>query len=294
MLALLDEILKSSETHFIENKTQSGEDAIFGIKEHGFYIKQEGGEQARPVFVGLQAVAERAGVNALVTQNRALSHQVKTEKEMVDALASKKGIKSVWIIHTPVIATPCVTEGQTTEGLLAKEIEQNEKLKALTLSRASIIRDYLEQGGKLIIAYNQDQPGRTSEQIAIYEKLKTKYAKQIVDFSMALGKDKYPEDFIGATYLMEDPEGNWFEMTNRGVQANAPKEAEWGIWVQDSKKRMETVGARMKHIINFLADQKMGEALEKAGVDKDAFSPLQRYMKLELKNESSKKMKVTM
>jgi hypothetical protein len=209
-----------------------------------------------------------------------------------------------------VIATPCVTEGKPSPQLLANEILQDETRRNLTLMRATIIRDYLRAGGVLIVAYNKAerqeilddakkvvQKGRTAEQVAIFEKLKAEYPKQVIDFPMDLkahqarlkfSDQNYPIDMIGATYIMEDTAGDIFEMTNLGVQANEPrKDATWGVWTQTRSHEIPDVRKRMGKVMQFLQNAGLNQVLcehaEHHKINPDQFAGLlSRYISLEI------------
>lgn len=327
---------------------ESGKEVLQEVKTKGFAIRKDlADKNARAIFVSIQASAERKTVDDVakatgtifgcpeggtdkgllqaataagkdeVMRQAYVSLQGASEKAMVDRISTAKALgriaKSIWIIHTPMIATPCVTDGKPTPQLLAEEILKNEALRKLTLSRAEIIRDYLKAGGVLIVAYNSAEreekrdetnkviaPGRTKEQIAIFEKLKEEFKQQIIDFpidirgrkaKLGLNDDKYPDDMIGATYLVEDTFGQRFEMTNRGVQANAPHEAQWGVWMQNRSQNAPVVCARMAKVFSFLQNAGLNVALDKHArehkINPDDFAPLlSRYLSLEINAES--------
>ena len=78
------------------------------------------------------------------------------------------------------------------------------------------MRDYLDKGGILLVVYQDTKDhngGRTTAQKRIYDKLKKRYASQIIDFPIA----NFPSTLTGATYLVPQ-KGGVFEMTNRGAQ----------------------------------------------------------------------------
>jgi len=333
---------------------ESGKEVLREVKTKGFAIRKDlADKNARTIFVNIQASAERKAVDDVakatgkifgcpagesdkgvlqaatatgkdeVMRQAYVSLQGASEKVMVQRISATKELgrvaKSIWIIHTPMIATPCVTDGKPTPQLLAEEILKNEALSKLTLSRAEIIRDYLQAGGVLIIAYNAAEreekrdesnkvisPGRTKEQIAIFEKLKDEFKQQIIDFpidihgrkaKLGLVDEKYPDDMIGATYLVEDTFGQRFEMTNRGVQANAPHNAEWGVWMQNRSQNAPEVSARMAKVFSFLQNAGLNLALDKHArihkINPDDFAPLlSRYLSLELNPEDGMGCKI--
>lgn len=334
------EIFANEKITVDEEIRKSGATVVGEIIKNGFALRKESDKKARSIFVKIQASAERKTVDDVakttghsetnttttstaiekdtVVREAYVKLQVASEKAIVDRLDAPKDLgriaKSIWIIHTPTIATPCTNTGIATPKLLAEEIMQDESRRHLTLERTAIIRDYLKAGGVLIVAYNKAEreiklnekgetiiAGRTPAQIAIYETLIKEYPTQIIDFQMDIAgrkaklnlpDDKYPEDMIGATYLVEDSFGQRFEMTNRGVQANAPRDdAEWGVWMQNRSQSVKEVTMRMAKVFSFLQNAGLNAVLDahatKHNINQDDFAPLlNRYMSLEI--DSSK------
>ncbi len=296
----------------------SGASVMSEIRKNGFALRNHlSDKEARSVFVTIQTSAERKAIDHVAKITGILpaaSVQAAVKRKITERLSATKDekiAKSIWIIHTPTIATPCVTVGSPTPQLLAEEIMNNPVLKSLTLSRANIIRDYLKAGGILIVAYDKAQrqevidpatkaivaKGRTADQVAIFEQLKAAYPKQIIDFpidlkskqeKLKLATASYPLDMIGATYLMEDTFGKKFEMTNLGVQANDPRnDATWGVWMQNRSEAVPEVTQRMAIVFSFLQNAGLNQVLnthaQRFGIDPDEFSPLlSRYMSLEV------------
>jgi hypothetical protein len=334
MSSLLQELQAFTDAVFENDKLVAeelvrlnGKEVLGEVKSKGFAIRKNlTDKQARSVFVTIQASAERKTVDDVakatgtinlksevsivkeedvVARKAYVSLQVASEKAITDRLSAAKDLgriaKSIWVIHTPVIATPCVTDGTPTPNLLAEEIAKDEARRKLTLSRAEIIRDYLKAGGVLIVAYNACEreeklddkgtviaPGRTKAQIAIYEALRKEYPKQIIDFPMELKGQPYPDDMIGATYLVEDTYGQRFEMTNRGVQANKPHDdAEWGVWMHNRTQAVPEVAQRMGKVFSFLQKSGLNTVLDNHArenkINQDEYAPLlSRYMSLEI------------
>ncbi|MCS5709967.1 hypothetical protein [Candidatus Berkiella aquae] len=329
---------------------ESGKEVLGEIKAKGFVVRKHLlDKQARNVFVTIQASAERKAVDdvakatgtttAEATQTSSSSSSVPSsstaiaedkvirkayvelqtvsEKVIVDRLNAVKDLgriaKSIWIIHTPMIATPCVTDGTPTPKLVAEEIIKDDARRNLTLSRAAIIRDYLAAGGVLITAYDGAQreeklaedgtvvsSGRTKVQIEIFEKLKEQFPTQIIDFPMdlktrqaklGLNAAVYPDEMIGATYLIEDTYGQRFEMTNQGVQAIQPRDdAQWGVWMQNRSHPVLEVSKRMAKVCGFLQNAGLNQVLAehalKHNINQDDFAPLlNRYFSLEIDAE---------
>lgn len=345
MTSLLEQLQEFIEVVFAdptltthEKTRKDGKQVMAEVKKEGFALRKFNDDQARPVYIQIQASAERKAVdevtkattsqspsekNPLPSQIQAsdtvarqpyVKLQSASERIMVERIHAAKKLgkiaKSIWIIHTPTVATPCVNEGEETPSLLAEEIMQDEVRKNLTLSRASIIRDYLKAGGILVVAYDKNQRelvvgedkkiiinGRTPEQLATYEKLMQQYPEQIIDFpidiksrqeKMDLKTPEYPLDFIGATYLIQDTNNHIFEMTNLGLQANDPRpEAEWGVWMQNRAQAFPEVTERMSTVFSFLQKAGLNQVLknhaEKHKLNPDDFAPLlSSYMSLEV------------
>ena len=294
----------------------SGNAVVVEIKSKGYAIRKEmADKQARSVFVQIQASSERIAVDEVaktttsdeVARKAYVQLQSATEKAITDRLHAVNTLgrmaRSVWIIHTPTIATPCVTNGIPTPNLLAEDIMKDEARKNLTLSRATIIRDYLQAGGVLIVAYDSaHEGGRTPEQRDIYQKLIAQYPQQIIDFpidintkqaKLELATPDYPLDLIGATYLLEDTHHQTFEMTNLGVQANDPRlkdpdnNATWGVWMQNRSQPIPEVTQRMGVVFDFLQKAGLNQVLhnhaKQHNINTDEYARLlSRYMSLEI------------
>lgn len=143
----------------------------------------------------------------------------------------------VGIIHTPLPATPlCVTE---------------DPIK-MSLSRAQIIRHYLAQGNKLLVAYPQNGLlKRKPEEQQIYQNLLVQYPENLIDWPM-LAEEMEP-DMIGATYFFEDEEGipHFFSIKSRQVNDIQPQ-AEWGLWFGPLTD-LELSHDRVRTILDYLA-----------------------------------------
>lgn len=192
--------------------------------------------------------------------------QAELERQMIKAL-SQKGTKAVWIFHTPLIATPVVTEGAMSEGLVSSAIlkEQDSDRIKTALDRAKLIRLFLNKGGIIVIAYaKQERLQRTPSQIAIFEALKKQYPKQLIDFPIATKHfvdGQYPLDKIGATYFLQEPQG-MVEITNRGLQINdAQNDATWGLWLHEREHPHSTVSKRLTEVLSFLEQAGLREKL---------------------------------
>lgn len=282
---------------------KEGLEVVSALKKYNFVLRNHMTDKnARSIFVKIQESAERKATDNILKTTQGIGPdegmreafvglQQSSESKIVQHIVSEKKLgklaQSIWIIHTPTIATPCVSDGTPTPKLMTEEVMSDEKRKALTLSRANIIRDYLEAGGVLIVAYDATQvKQRTEQQLGIYEKLKGQYPKQIIDFPMQL-MNAYPDDMIGATYLIQDSEGK-FEMTNLGVQANATRDdATWGVWMHNRQTAILEVTQRMSKVLSFLNTAGLNQVLanhaQKHNIDPDEFAGLlSRYISLEI------------
>lgn len=282
---------------------KEGLEVVSDLKKYHFVLRNHMTDKnARSIFVKIQESSERKATDEILktthgtgpdksTREAFVGLQQSSESKIVQHIVSEKKLgklaQSIWIIHTPTIATPCVSDGTPTPNLMTEEVMSDEKRKALTLSRANIIRDYLEAGGVLIVAYDATQvKQRNEKQLGIYEKLKLQYPKQLIDFPMQL-KTSYPDEMIGATYIMQDTDSK-FEMTNLGVQANATRDdATWGVWMHNRQTAVAEVTQRMCKVMSFLNAAGLNQVLsthaQKHNIDPDDFAGLlSRYISLEI------------
>lgn len=221
-----------------DNIKQRGEDVIVAGTD----------KENRPKHVTLQALRE-AAATALLKEGRLRA--------------------ATLIIHTPLPATPCRTNGKITEGLVADEVAQDpDRLKTVT-TRANIIRDFLEAGGRVVVAFSQDEfkeavaraeindpndkrPKVTKESMKIFTDLQAAYPNNFVIKSTSLPlQDRHS----GATLFVEGLDGEESLYSIRAYQANAPKDGrDWGSWSGDPRK-VETVADRLVIVNNFLEVQ---------------------------------------
>lgn len=133
------------------------------------------------------------------------------------------------IIHTPTPATPLCSQGEISPDLVATSLQDAKRLFTV-MKRPEIIREFLAQGGVLIAAYPESgREKRTSEQLAIFEKLKGDYPENLIDMPLQCLEMK--KEMIGATYLFQTQAGDWMAFGIRASQANAPEDnCQWGMW----------------------------------------------------------------
>src|SRR5207237_1072977 len=107
--------------------------------------------------------------------------------------------------------------------------------------------------------------GRTAEQVAVFEKLKAQYPRQLIDFPIDpkdLPGGKFPKDKIGATYFMHYPNGEVIEMTNLGVQIKEAHDgATWGVWQHKRSDPRPEVTKRVYEIVQFLEQANIREVI---------------------------------
>lgn len=221
-------------------------------------------KEMRAIFLPLQALMEQEMIKSLsAAQPAKLS-------------AFSENIRSIWIIHAALMATPLVTEGQLSEKLVSPAVlaDPNKERIQTSLKRAALMRAYLAQGGILITAYPADKRagphGRTPEQIAIFEKLKKQYPQQLIEFPIpvdALPQGQYPPEKIGATYIMQEPSGHVFELTNQGTQiADAPDGVKWSVWLQERHLPDPKTTQRLCQMMHFLEKAGLQEVIQQHAV----------------------------
>ncbi len=190
--------------------------------------------------------------------------QYHIEQKIVDSIDKRDvaAILPLWILHTPQIPTPLVTDGKIDKSLASQEVANDKDTTRLNTAflRAKTLRDYLDKGGILVVVY-QDTPthdgGRTKAQKRCYDKLKKRYASQIIDFPIA----NFPNTLTGTTYLVPQ-KGGVLEMTNRGAQIQHDgKDITWGLWLQEREHPKTAVTAEIKTLFQFLEQAGLQEKL---------------------------------
>lgn len=203
---------------------------IGALAEQG-YVSESGSDDLRIKYVHTQAAIEHVLASALVLHE-------------IDYL--------VGVIHTPTPATPlCTQVDHLDEQLLDASIRDNPE-KLLTIrSRAVIVREYLERGGQLFIAYPQGGlEKRTLEQQQIYKEALAKYADRLFDTTLSC--DKMDPSKVGATYLFKSSSGDIYAFSIKANQANSPEmRSEWGLWF--GKIEDQAIHQRIDAILDYLA-----------------------------------------
>ena len=197
----------------------------------------------RPVFVSVQGVVESL---------------------LSSWLHEGRFVKVVGVVHTPMPATPLCTEGGITRELIAPSIvEDNKRLYTIVsraqvavlcvseglvfdtiISRARVVREYLSEGGLLVVAYPRGGlSNRSADQQVIYGGELKRYPDNLVDAPV----DKLPADMVGATYFAETEAKEMLIFSIKALQANAPDNTHcWEMWLSNSedivaKRRLDIV-----------------------------------------------------
>lgn len=186
--------------------------------------------------------------------------QYHIEQRMVESMNAldDKAAPTLWILHTPQIPTPLVTNAKINKQLVSQDVANDKDTTRLRTAflRAKTVHDYLEKGGILLVVYQGDG-GRTKQQKRFYEKLKKRYGAQIIDFPVS----QFPHELTGATYLVPQ-KGGVFEMTNRGAQIQQDgKTLTWGVWLQEREHAKPAVTEQIQTLFQFLEQAGLQEKL---------------------------------
>lgn len=157
----------------------------------------------------------------------------------------------VGIIHTPTPATPLCTKVDNLDSQLLDESIRYDLDKLLTVrSRAVIVREYLEKGGYLYIAYPKGGlEKRTVEQQTIYKKELERYVGHL--FDSVLSCSTMDPEMVGATYFFRNKQQELFSFSIKAKQANAPSDnSEWAMWM--GKVTNVVVSERINTILDYL------------------------------------------
>jgi hypothetical protein len=157
----------------------------------------------------------------------------------------------VGVIHTPTPATPLCTQVDNLDDQLLDPSIRYDLEKLLTVrSRAVIVREYLELGGKLFIAYPKGGlEKRTQLQQETYKQELAKYADRLYD--AVLSCTEMDPAMVGATYLFKDALGTLCAFSIKSTQANNPQSlSEWAIWFGKIKDPL--ISQRVNEILDYL------------------------------------------
>lgn len=231
---LLTKLLLSRVKACVNNAADvSHKDELFSLvdalDQHG-YVKEWGSDAMRVKYVYTQGSIEHVLACAMVLGE-------------VDSL--------VGIIHTPTPATPlCTKVDKLDEQLLDPSIRYDLEKLLTVRSRAVIVREYLENGGKLFVAYPKGGlEKRSEEQQAVYCEELIKYAGRL--FDAVLSCNSMDPEKVGATYFFRDQKGDIFVFSIKATQVNHPlAESEWGMWF--GKSADTAINERVNVILDYL------------------------------------------
>ena len=189
--------------------TQDVATFIQTFQQTGSQLQDGLDEVIRPIYVGAQGDIERT---------------------LAQYFTEGKITHLVGIIHTPTPATPLCIRGEISENLVDVSMKEDPKRLYTVMKRPEIIRDYMDKGALLIVAYPQvGLHSRTAEQQAIFQEVREKYPDHLMD--LPLDCVEMQKDMVGATYLFRTKEGDWMAFGIMASQANAPDDAKvWGMW----------------------------------------------------------------
>lgn len=203
----LREVVKFSETNPLET-TESQQLFIQGFYDHPHQQMTGKDVDLRPLYVTAQGDFERA----------------------LTLFLKEKKVKFVGgVIHTPTPTTPLCTEGEINDTLVDESMKGDQRRLSTVTKRSEIIREYLRNGGKLIVAYpEKGKEKRSTQQLAIFEEAKATFPG-ITDLPLTV--DHLDPEMVGATYFIRTNDGEDFIFAIMARQANAPEDDQtWAIW----------------------------------------------------------------
>lgn len=202
-------------------KSEEFNNIKIGIKERWTELVDKGvlevkdtDDKVRPYFVALQAIVEH-----------------------VLAYELGKSVQSLTgVIHTPMPATPLCAEGDVSKELVDPSIEKDSLRLFTVKARATIVRDYLYQGGDLYIVYPQEgMTKRNQSQQQTYKKELENYPAHL--FDRPLNCESIANDLVGAFYLFKNTEEKLFAFAIKMTQANNPQAlGSFGLWFGEVTK----------------------------------------------------------
>lgn len=198
--------------------------------ERGSVVAETGSDALRAKYVHLQGSIEHILAGAMVLGE-------------IHSL--------VGVIHTPTPATPLCTKVDNLDAELLDESIRHDLDKLLTVrSRAVIIREYLENRGRLFVVYPKGGlEKRTAEQQVIYKQELDRYVGHL--FDGVLSCSTMDPEMIGATYFFRNKHDEIFSFSIKAKQANAPTDhSEWAIWI--GKASDDVVKERINSILDYL------------------------------------------
>lgn len=217
--------------------------ALLDVLEHSGVVSETGSDNLRVKYVHAQGIMEHVLASAMVLGE-------------IDHL--------VGIIHTPMPATPLCTKVDDIDSQLLDDSIRNDQEKLLTVrSRAVIVREYLEKGGRLFIVYPKGGfEKRSAEQLEIYRKELEKYPGNL--FDVVLGCAAMDPDKVGATYFFRTNDGAVLSFSIKSKQANAPSDdSEWALWFGEVSQPV--IQQRVNEVLDYLEANKIDRKTILAG-----------------------------
>lgn len=162
----------------------------------------------------------------------------------------------VGVIHTPTPATPLCTEvdpfdEEPLDPFVRFDFDL-QKCVAVRGTRPFIVRNFLDKGGKLFIAYPQGGfEKRSVQQQQVYQQELNKYQDNLID--TVLNCTEFDPSKVGAIYFFKRAQGNMYVFSIKSYQAITPQEfSEWGLWL--GKMKNKVVNARVVEILDYLSE----------------------------------------
>jgi hypothetical protein len=199
-------------------------------------------------------------------------------------LKERKLESVIGIIHTPLPATPCRTDGTVTEGLVHNDVARDPaRLKTVT-KRPNVTRDFLDAGGLLISMYSAPDleaaqaraqsgdtsgPQVTAESMEIFDGLKKKHPN-LIDFPI---QEPIENQHSGATYIAKGLDGENYMFSIRAYQAHTPTDATWGLWAGNMREK-QAVRNRAQEIGEFLNSHGISEVKNLTPTEAELSYPL--------------------
>ncbi|QVL57082.1 MAG: hypothetical protein KFB93_06790 [Simkaniaceae bacterium] len=203
----LDEVMKFSEMNPPEIAKQQ-QSFIQGFFDNPHQQMTGKDAEVRPLFVTAQGDFERT----------------------LALFLKEKKVKFIGgVIHTPTPTTALCTKGEISENLVNESIMRDQRRLYTVMKRPGIIREFLKNGGRLIVAYpEKGREKRTPEQLALFEEAKATY-RGIKDSPLPI--DELDPEMIGATYYIRTNDNEDFAFAIMARQANAPEDDQtWALW----------------------------------------------------------------
>ena len=207
-------------------------DVFEAVAQDGFFGAKLSDAEMRPSTVTFQAYAEAT---------------------IVAGLRSGDIYSAAGMIHTPKPATPLLSDGDITEGLVTEAIAQDPARLETVTKRINVVRDFMSSGGKLIALYPKEHAPITPEQLEVFDAVKRQYPDNLID--APIGR-RFDSALSGATYLIQNMDGTRNVFSIKASQANGADEEnlmEWGVWLGNPETD-DVVGKRLVEINDAFID----------------------------------------